>query len=300
MPGLRAFLLKRILKTLKSRSQFSNIIQTRVRFEKTMLLFKSHFAGLSYQPFEIENIKCEWIIPDNSPSNKVLLFFHGGGYAVGSINTHRALVSDIAKQAGIKALLFDYRLAPEYPYPAAIEDCVMVYKWLLQQGYPPAQIAFAGDSAGGGLCIGTVLYLRDNHIALPKCIIGMSPWLDLSLSGETLLSKKDDDLVLVFEGFPIWSKTYLADADPKSPYASPIFHSLHGLPPTYIQVGGDEMLLSDSQRFANKAQQEGVNIRLEIFPGMFHVFQGYWRVLSVAKQANKKVGEFLRFQLNSE
>src|ERR1700722_3659996 len=158
MPGLRALLLKGILRVLKRGSQYHNVIETRARFEKTMLLFKSRFAGIDYQPFVIGNIKCEWVVPDNSPQKKVLLFFHGGGYAAGSINTHRQLVSHIAKQAGIKTLLFEYRLAPEHPYPAAVEDSSLIYQWLLKQSYQPGQIAIAGDSAGGGLCIGTALY----------------------------------------------------------------------------------------------------------------------------------------------
>lgn len=284
---------------MKRGSKYYDIHLSRARFEKAVGRFKSYFPGLTYQPLIIENIKCEWIIPDKHSENSVILFFHGGGYAAGSIITHRAMVSRICLQTGMNALLFEYRLAPENTYPAPIEDSVKMYQWLLKQGYMPEQIAFVGDSAGGGLAIGTALYLRDNHQALPKCIVSMSPWLDFSLTGESYHFNKVIDPVLTHEGFPLWSKAYMGDADPKSPYASPIYHKLNGLPPIYIQVGEDEMLLSDSIRFAEKAKMEGAPVQMEIFPGMFHVFHGYWRVLPEARQAIKKLADFLKTQMQA-
>lgn len=260
--------------------------------------FKSRFRGLTYKPFLIGNMKCEWIMPDGADDKRVLLYFHGGGYGAGSIETHRAQVSNIVKYSGIKTLVIDYRLAPENKYPAPIEDAVTAYQWLLNEGYNAKCIGFGGDSAGGGVAIGSVLYLRDYHIQLPACIIAMSPWLDLTMSGPTIQSKNGIDPILVQEGFYIWSAAYLGDADPKAPYASPVFQDLTGLPPTYIQVGEDEMLLSDSTRFAEKAKADGVNIQIEIYPGMFHVFNAYWRLLPTAKKANKKLGEFLRERLS--
>jgi monoterpene epsilon-lactone hydrolase len=298
MFGVPVFLMKAILRTIKARARYKSIPVSRQRFERIMSRFKSRFNGLTYEPFLIQNMKCEWIIPDGAEDKKALLYFHGGGYGAGSIETHRAQVSNIVKYSGIKTLVINYRLAPENKYPAPIEDAVSAYQGLLKEGYEAKQIAFGGDSAGGGIAIGSALYLRDNQIPLPACIVAMSPWLDLSMSGPTIRSKNGIDPILVQEGFAIWSAAYLGDADPKAPYASPVFGDLTGLPPTYIQVGEDEMLLSDSTRFAEKAKADGVDIQIEIYPGMFHVFNAYWRILPIAKKANKKLGEFLRRQLS--
>lgn len=298
MASLRLLLLKKVLMKLKKRSKHEDILGARFRLEKRVGKFNIPLPGFRHESFKIGELNAEWITPKGADTRKVLLFLHGGGYAAGSIRTHRSLVAQIAKHAGIRALMIDYRLAPEHPYPAAIEDTVATYQWLLQSGYLPSNIAFGGDSAGGGLCIGSLLYLRDHHLPLPKCAIAMSPWLDHTLSGESYHSKKYEDPMLVHEGFPFWSKNYLGDADPKSPYASPIFHELKGLPPIYIQVGDAEMLLDDSIRFADKAKAEEVDMRLEIYPDKFHVFHAFWLVLPKARQANRKLGEFLKAQLN--
>ncbi len=274
-----------------------NIQFARRGFEKIAGKFNRHLKGFSYTDTMVAGIKAEWVLPDGADASKVLLYFHGGGYATGSINTHRALVSQIAKNAGIKALIIDYRLAPEFKYPAPVEDAVITYKWLLENGYNAYQIAFGGDSAGGGLAVCALLYLRDNHIPLPKCAIALSPWLDHTMSGNSYKTHKDLDPMLVAEAFPIWSKYYMDESDPMSPYASPIFHDLHGLPPVYIQVGEEELLLDDSTRFADKAKAAGVDVTLEIFAKKFHVFNAFWRVLPRAREANKKLGAFLSEKL---
>lgn len=298
MGGIRLYLLTRILRQIKKKANYHDIQGFRHRFEKRARHFNRLTWGLKREPFKINSIKAEWISPKRVNAKKVLLFFHGGGYAGGSIQTHRALAGQIVKQAGVRGLLIDYRLAPEHPYPAAVEDAVAAYQWLLESGYHASDIALGGDSAGGGLCIGTLLYLRDHHLPLPACAFALSPWLDHTLTGESYHSKKHEDPMLVNEGFPLWSKNYLGDADPRSPYASPIFHELKGLPPIYIQVGDAEMLLDDSVRFAEKAKAEGVDMLLEIYPGKFHVFNAFWLVLPKARLANRQLGEFLKKQLN--
>lgn len=296
MSVIRLFFLKQLLRRIKNRADYNNILLARRAFEKVSK-FNKPLTGFSYAATDIGGIQSEWVTPNGSDENKVLLYFHGGGYATGSINTHRALVSQIAKHAGVKALIINYRLAPEHKYPAPIEDAANVYKWLLENGYSSTNIAFGGDSAGGGVTLCTLLYLRDNNLPLPKCAIALSPWLDHTMSGQSYKTMHDEDPMLVAAGFPIWSKNYLGDADPRSPYCSPIFHSLHNLPPVLIQVGQEEMLLDDSIRFEAKARQDGTDVQVEVFAKKFHVFNAFWRILPKAREANKKLGEFLKLQL---
>jgi len=297
MPRLRVFLIKKTLSTLKGRIDYTNIMLARRGFERLAKRFRGPLPGCTYTPDKVGDMAVEWITPKEANLNKVLLYFHGGGYATGSINTHRHLASQIAMNAGIKALIINYRLSPENKYPAAVEDAATAYHYLLQNGYTHNDICFGGDSAGGGLTICTLLYLRDKNIPLPKCAIALSPWLDHTLSGNSYLGKKDIDPMLVAEGFPIWSKHYTGDADPKTPYISPVFSEPQGLPPIYIQVGEDEMLLDDSTRFAEKAKAAGLDIRLDIFPEMWHVFQAFWQILPTARNANKQLGAFLKQQM---
>lgn len=299
MSIIRLFVIKKLLRRIKTRTDYNNIEYARRGFEKVVSRWNTHLKGFTYEQFHIGSMKCEWITPENADTSKVLLFFHGGGYATGSINTHRALVSKLAEYAGIKALVIDYRLAPENKYPAPIEDAATAHQWLMQNGFSNSQICFGGDSAGGGITIGTLLYLRDNNIPLPKCAITLSPWLDLTGSGDSFKTKHDEDPMLVAAGLPVWGKNYAGDADLKSPYASPIFHSLKNLPPVYIQVGEEEILLDDSIRFEKKAKEDGVNVRLEIYPKKFHVFNAFWRILPKAREANKKLGAFLKEQLTA-
>lgn len=297
MSVIRLYFIKKLLRRIKSRADYNNIEYARRGFEKIAGRFNTQLSGFSYEGDTIAEMKSEWVIPKGADESKVLLYFHGGGYATGSINTHRALVSKIAEYAGVKALIINYRLAPEFKYSAPIEDAVKAYQWLMENGYSNSQICFGGDSAGGGITICTLIYLRDKNIPLPKCAIALSPWLDLSMSGESYKTKHDEDPMLMAAAFPIWSKNYLGEADAKSPYASPIFHDLSKLPPIYIQVGEEEILLDDSKRFEAKAKEQGVDVKLEIFSKKFHVFNAFWRVLPKAREANKKLGEFLHEQL---
>jgi monoterpene epsilon-lactone hydrolase len=294
MSTLRLFLVKTLLRRIKRRANVHDLDFARRGFEKVAGRFNKHLPGFSYVPEVIAGMKSEWVIPNGADENKVLLYFHGGGYATGSINTHRALVSQIAKHAAIKALIIEYRLSPEHKYPAPIEDATRAYQWLLANGYNASQIAFGGDSAGGGMVVATLLYLRDHQIPMPKCAIALSPWLDLTMSGNSFETHKDIDPMLVAEGMPVWGKAYLGEADPKSPYASPLFQDLSGLPPICVQVGEEELLLDDSVRFADKATAAGTTVNLEIFPKKFHVFNAFWRVLPKAREANKKLGSFLK------
>ncbi len=299
MPYIPLFILKSFLRRVKNRGDVSNPQRARRGFERLIGKWNKPLRGFDYQLEDADGVPSEWIFPHGCDRTKVLLYFHGGGYFVGSTNTHRGLVSQLAKNAGISALSINYRLAPEHPYPAAIEDCAKVYEWLLSKGFLPNQICFGGDSAGGGCTIGTLTYLRDKNIALPKCAIALSPWLDVTLTSESSTTKAEIDPMLAAKEFPTVVQYYMNDADTKSPYASPIFHSLKNLPPVYVQVGEEEILLSDSLTFAEKAKADGVDVRLEVYPKLFHVFNAFWRILPKAREANKKLGEFMHTQLFS-
>jgi acetyl esterase/lipase len=291
-------ILKYGMRRFQKKANWRDISEVRYGFEQIGRKYYKANKACRYSSFQIERMKAEWIIPVSKPdTDRVLLYFHGGGYAAGSISTHRAQVSQMVMLSGVKALLIEYRLAPEHKYPAPIEDAVLAYDWLLTNNYKPEHIAFGGDSAGGGLTVATLLYLRDHNKPLPRCAICLSPWLDLTLTGETQVTKEKVEPMLVKEAFPLWVSNYLGDADPKDPYASPIFADLHGLPPIYIQTGSEELLLDDSLRFVDKAKVAGSPVTLDVYQGYFHVFQAFFRVLKAARQANKKLAEFLVQQL---
>ncbi len=293
MFGIRLYFVKRFLYKLKAKARYDNLPRARRAFERGVGKLNKPFGGFTYTTVDINGISAEFIKAPNSAPDKILLYFHGGGYAVGSTNTHRALSSQLARVSGTTVLSVNYRLAPEDKYPAAIHDGAAVYQWLLKNDYKAKHIAIAGDSAGGGVTFGTLAYLRDNHIEMPACAVGFSPWGDLSMSGPSYQTNKDIDCMLILEAFPIWAKAYLGDADPLSPYASPIFHSMAGFPPILIQVGSEEMLLDDSRSLAARAKSDGVEVELEVYPKMFHVFNAFFRALSEASRANRKVGRFI-------
>ena len=291
-------MVKYAMRKFKAQAQWQNIFEVRYGFEQIGRKYDKVNKACRYESFQIHRMKAEWIVPKSKPdTNRVLLYFHGGGYAAGSINTHRAQVSQLVMLSGIKALIIEYRLAPEHQFPAPIDDALFAYEWLLQNNYLPERIAFGGDSAGGGLTIATLLNLRDQGMALPKCAICLSPWLDLTLNGESQTTKEKAEPMLVKEAFPLWVKNYLGDTDPKSAYASPIFADLHGLPPIYVQVGTDELLYSDSITFVEKAKAAGSPVTLDIYQGYFHVFQAFFRVLKTAREANKKLAAYLVQQI---
>ena len=276
---------------------YNNPQLARVAFERLTDLLPGRLPECMYQSIAIGDVPAEWIIPSRSKSDKVFLFLHGGGYATGSIRTHRALVSQIAIHGRIKALSIDYDLAPEFKFPTQIEQCVAAYRFLLAQGYLPENIAIGGESAGGGLTGGTLLYLKDNGIPLPGCAIMMSPWLDLTASGRSVITNKHKDPMVPQKGIPLWANNYAGKDNLTNPYASPLFGDLKGLCPIYIQVGECEILLSDSTRYAEKARNAGVDVTIEVWPNMFHAWQGFWMVMPEGKAAIEKLGIFIQKQL---
>ena len=227
-------------------------------------------------------------------AENVILYFHGGVYVIGSAATSVPLVSDLARRTGAKAVTLDYRLAPEHPYPAAVEDAPAAYEGLLEQGLDPGEIALAGDSAGGGLAVATLLALRDAGTPLPSCAFLMSPYVDLTLSGETILERQSLDPILTPDGLRLRTPDYVVGADASDPLISPVFGDLRGLPPLLIQAGSHEILLSDALRLAARAATADVPITLEVTPGVPHVFQGYAAMLDEADVALDQAAAFLR------
>jgi acetyl esterase/lipase len=249
---------------------------------------------------EVGGLTAEWLTPRHSPDDKLLLYLHGGAYIMGNCATHRQLVSYLARYSGIKALLPEYRLAPEHPFPAAIEDAVGLYRSLLANGYDAENIVMAGDSAGGGLAMATLLSLRDAGDPLPAAACLLSPWLDLASTGESMTTRAKRDPWFQPDDMPIVAAYYCPEAELRNPLASPVYADLSGLPPLYIQVGADEILLSDSTRAAEKVREAGGEVDIEIWPGMWHVFQAFLRQVPESRKAVKKIGAYVRQALRCD
>ncbi len=272
----------------------------RVDVEKTRRLwaFGVNFLvpafGVRREATAIGGVDAEWLIPKKTAPGKVLLYLHGGAYVLGSPATHRQLVSHLARAGGLRALVPDYRLAPENKFPAGIEDCVNVFRALVADGTDPADIIVAGDSAGGGLAVAMMLMLRDAGDPLPGAAILLSPLLDLTGSGESMQSRAALDPWFRPENIGYVGQYYCKPGDETHPLASPVFAEVHGLPPLYIQVGDREILLSDSERIANMQRAAGGEATLEVWPGMWHVFQVCTRKMPESMRAIQKIGTYIR------
>ncbi|MBO4909885.1 MAG: alpha/beta hydrolase [Lachnospiraceae bacterium] len=245
--------------------------------------------------FEMDGFSMKMLSSKENPDlDHVILQLHGGGY-MGAIRNAYYVFAGLYNEIshGMNVLCPDYRVAPENPYPAALEDAVASYKWLLTRGYKAGNIVVAGDSAGGGLAMALCMYLRDNGLPMPGGIIAMSPWTDLTASGASYEENFDKDPL--FGGTReslIYINAYPGDHDKTDPYISPLFGSFKDFPPMLIQVGGNEMLLSDSEVVAAKARDEGVKVRLHVYEGMFHVFQMAYTAIPESKKAWIEVGKF--------
>lgn len=247
--------------------------------------------GVRCDPVDTGGVPAEWITPA-TVDERTILYLHGGGYVIGSLTSHRALVARIAIAARARALLIDYRLAPEHPYPAAVDDATTAYRWLRAQGVDQTRLAIAGDSAGGGLTAATLLALRDAGDPLPAAAVCISPWLDLACSGESMRTKAQDDPILSEERLSGWARHYVNSSDPRAPYASPLYGDLSGLPPLLVQVGTAEVLLDDSLRFAERARAAGVEVTLEPWDEMIHIWPIFF-MLPEAQQAIDRAAAWL-------
>jgi acetyl esterase/lipase len=246
-------------------------------------------------PVDLGGVRGEWSIVPGSDRRSVLLYFHGGGYCSGSILSHRRLVTEAGRASGARTLAVDYRLAPENPFPAALDDALAAWRFLRTEGIAARQIAVGGDSAGGGLTVALINRLRDAEEELPACAWLISPWLDLALSGATLVSKAAEDPIIHKEYLGELVGAYLASGiDPRDPRVSPLYADLAGLPPTLVQVGSDESLLDDAVRFVYRAGAAEVAVALEIWPHMIHAWPLWNAELAAGRRAIAQAGTFLR------
>ncbi len=251
--------------------------------------------GFHMTEIDMEKFSMEWLESDRGDSDMALLQLHGGGYIGAMRNAYRIFAAAYNELGGgMPVLTIDYRVAPEDPYPAALEDAVSAYEWLLARGYPADKIIVAGDSAGGGLALALCLYLRDHGVGLPAGIIAMSPWTDMTASGESYETNYGrDPLFGNTRDSLIYNREYLGLEDPKNPYISPAFGDFTGFPPMLIQVGSYEMLLSDAQTVARKAKKQGVKVRCHVYEGMFHVFQMAMQLMPESVLAWKEAEKFI-------
>ena len=259
--------------------------------------------GIEVSPVHIDGLpaglSAEWIRPSTKRHEGVLFYAHGGGYVSGSCSDHRRFVAKFVDGSGVSALSYEYRLAPEHPYPAAIEDSLAAYGWLLSKGVSPLQIVIVGESAGGGLCLAMLLALRDKGIPQPAAAVALSPWTDLKITGDSYRTKVK--VCISPRGMnTVCSKYYVGDNDPCLPWISPLYGDLHGLPPICIYVGDDETMRDDSLRFAEKAQEAGVEITLNVAQGMVHCYPLFAPLFPEATQAMQEICAFIKTHTHKE
>ena len=244
---------------------------------------------------KIGGVAGEWMDRAGVDSDHLVLYFHGGGYVIGSPKTHRALTAKLGMSAGARVFAADYRMGPENPFPAAVEDAFSAYKGLIdKEGFDPSKTAISGDSAGGGLTMALLVKLRDEGIPLPKCAALLSPWVDLTGDSPTLTSLADRDPIVQKESLLQLAGWYLGGADAKNPLASPLFANLKNLPPLLIHVGTDETLLDDSKTLHKNAKKAGVPSEIEIWDDMIHVWHAFHFILPEGAEALDKIGAFMK------
>lgn len=239
-------------------------------------------------------VKSEWTATADADPAKIVLYLHGGGYVIGSLDSHRHLVAEVGRSARSRTLAIDYRLAPEHPFPAAVDDALAAYRFLLADGVQAGNITIAGDSAGGGLVVATMVAIRDAGLPQPACGWAISPWVDMEAVGASMVSKAATDPTVQKAGILDMARHYLGGADPRSPLAAPLYANLRGLAPLLIQVGAAETLLDDAIRLAQVAGAADVAVDLQIWPEMIHVWHTYLNELAAGRRAIAAGGEFAR------
>lgn len=274
----------------------TSISKFREDCEKGAARYAKMPPGVEAKPTVIEGIKAEWLVPAGADPEKLIFYIHGGGYVSGSCSDHRSFVSKFASFTGVSNLIFEYRLAPEHKYPAAVEDSVKVYKWLLASGFKPENIIIAGESAGGGLTLTTLLYLKDKNIPLPKAGVAISPWTDLSCQGQSYKTKNKVSPAPL-NSWHVFAQHYAGEASITNPYISPLFGDLKGLPPLFINAGMDDELFDDGRAFAEKARVAGVDITFRAGEKMLHCYPLLAPMFPEATEAMSEITAFIKKQL---
>lgn len=281
-----------IVEQLRANPLGGTLEQMRAQFDD---MASAVATDVDIKPINANGVPCELHMPPGADADRIIMYVHGGGYVIGSLTSHRAMVAELARAANCRALAVDYRLAPENVYPAAVDDAIAAYNWLCSSGYAPGKIVIAGDSAGGGLTVGTLVGLKDQGFPLPAAGVCISPWIDLEATGESYQTRKDIDPMVTYDLIKPMGETYVgAGGDIRAPSACPLHADLGGLPPLLIQVGSAEVLYSDSESLANKARAAGVDATLEEWPDMVHVWHLFFQNLGEGREAIKRIGEFVR------
>lgn len=262
-------------------------------YQTTFFTLKPLPSDVIYDEIEDFSYKAEWVIPPEEDPEKVIFYTHGGGYGMGDLISSRALIAPIAKKTGIRVFSFEYRLAPEHPFPAAFDDAKKAYEYVLGQGYSPGNIIAFGESAGGGLAVSNILRLIAEGKEAPKCLVTISPWSDLTATGQTYFLNEDKDPLLRGKYLKRLADSYVGNDSPLNPYISPAFASYDDrFPPTLIQAGSDEVLLDDSKLLYNAMKDGGVDVDIEIYPKMWHVFH-IWQI-EESDKAITAIDEFIK------
>jgi acetyl esterase/lipase len=297
MASIQTYILKLWFKNLNVFGKGDyNPQKIRARSDKIGFFARAQ-KGVQIVKVNVGTVPSEWLIPDGALADRAILYIHGGAWMMGSGNTHRSMVSRIAYASGIRALLINYRLAPEYPFPAGLEDCIAAYDWLRQSGFATDHTIIAGDSAGGNLALALLVSLRDAGKPLPGGAVTLSPATDLGFTGESMRTRLHKDPLFSGGGPTTVVQDYIASHDLHEPLISPLYADLHGLPPMLIHVGDDEILLDDAVRFGDKARAAGVDVTTVVWPEMFHVFQICAPILPEANRAIQQIGVFIRSKL---
>ena len=287
--------LDTVLQMIRARSlEVRNTIEDhRLSYERIMAKLPME-DDITTEKLAAGGVPAEWIDAPNADKSTVLLYLHGGGYAFGSMRTHRVMLAHISRAAGARVLGLDYRLAPEFPFPAPVEDSLAAYRWLLSQGVDPKKIVIGGDSAGGGLMVAVLVALRYIGEPMPAAGVGISAWTDMEATGQSFMSNAEVDPSVNRDRILSIAKLYMADKDPSAPLASPIHADLTGLPPLLLQVGSIETLLDDTNELAKRAKAAGVQVEVDVWDDMPHVWHHFAPILPEARQAIGRIGEFMK------
>jgi epsilon-lactone hydrolase len=267
--------------------------EKRAQYDRAERVFPTP-ADVAITRVQVPVVAAEWLEPPAARDGAAIVYLHGGGYVIGSPRSHRHLAAAIARSARAATLLPDYRLAPEHPFPAAVDDAVAAYCWLLDRGHAPARTVLAGDSAGGGLTVATLLALRERGLPLAAAGVCISPWIDLTGGGASYGTKAASDPIVTRDGVMEMARAYVGQHDARAPLVSPLFADLTGLPPLLIQVGSEEVLLDDAVALAQRAEAAGVEVALETWPDMIHVWHWFLPMLDEAQAAIDRIGDFIR------
>ena len=293
--SLRAELLRLALRLFKpgGKPRGLDLETARRRLRRLEPLVPGPSKGTRTETLDADGVNAVRIVPPQAREHACVLHFHGGGYVIGTAPLYRDFTWRIGAAARSSVLYFDYRLAPEQPFPAALDDAVTICRWLFAR-INPRQIAFVGDSAGGGLVLATLYRLRDEGLPLPAAAVAISPWTDLALTGPSLRSNARADPMMDVRRLPALADCYLAGADARHPYASPLYGDGSGLPPTLIQVGSDEILRDDAVRMAERLKATGCDAEIEVWPRMPHAWHLYARILPEGREAIARAGRFVQ------